>query len=42
MLMMIISQLKGEFEMKDLGETNFGLGLQAEHIVEHVFLHQSL
>jgi hypothetical protein len=27
----IVSQLKGEFEMKDHGETTFCLGLHIEH-----------
>jgi hypothetical protein len=38
----IVSQLKGEFEMKDLGETTFCLGLQIEHLAGNIFLHQSL
>ena len=35
----IISQLKGEFGMKDLGETTFCLGLQVEDLVRDNFLH---
>ena len=38
----IVSQLKGEFEMKDLGETTSCLGLQIEHVAGSIFLHQSL
>jgi hypothetical protein len=33
--------LKTEFEMKDLGETKFCLGLQIEHLLEGIFVHQS-
>ena len=33
----IISQFKCEFEMKDLGETTFYLGLQVEHLVGSIF-----
>ena len=33
----IVSQLKGEFEMKDLGETTFCLGLQVEHLARSIF-----
>jgi hypothetical protein len=32
--------LKTEFEMKDLGETKFCLGLQIEHLPEGIFVHQ--
>jgi hypothetical protein len=33
--------LKAEFEMKDLGKTNFCLGLQIEHLPGGIFVHQS-
>ncbi|KAG7584130.1 Reverse transcriptase RNA-dependent DNA polymerase [Arabidopsis suecica] len=33
--------LKGEFEMKDLGQTKFCLGLQIEHTQKGIFVHQS-
>ena len=38
----IVSQLKGEFEMKDLGETTFCLGLSVAHLARSIFLHQNL
>jgi hypothetical protein len=38
----IVSQLKGEFEMKDLGENSLCLGLHIEHLARNKFLHQSL
>jgi hypothetical protein len=31
--------LKIEFEMKDLGETKFCLGLQIEHLPEGIFVY---
>ena len=33
--------LKNEFEMKDIGKTNFCLGLQIEHFPNGVLIHQS-
>ena len=33
--------LKGEFEMKDLGQTKYCLGLQIEHSQKGIFVHQS-
>jgi hypothetical protein len=36
-----MAYLKTEFEMKDLGKTKFYLGLQLEHLLEGVFVHQS-
>jgi hypothetical protein len=33
--------LKTEFEMKDLGETKFCLGLQIEHLLKGIFVHKS-
>ena len=33
--------LKGEFEMKDLGQTQYCLGLQIEHSQNGIFVHQS-
>jgi len=36
-----MAYLKAEFEMKDLGKTNFCLGLHLKHLPEGVFLHQS-
>ena len=33
----IVSQLKGEFEMKDLGKTTFCIGLRVEHLPRSVF-----
>ena len=36
-----MTYLKMEFEMKDLGNTKFCLGLQLEHLPEGVFVHQS-
>ena len=33
--------LKNEFEMKDLGETRYYLGLQTEHRPNGIFIHQS-
>ena len=33
--------LKEEFEMKDLGETKYCIGLQIEHLKSGIFLHQS-
>ena len=35
----IVSQLQGEFEMKDLGETTFCFNLQVEHLARCIFLH---
>ena len=35
------SYLMKEFEMKDLGQTKYCLGLQIEHLPKGVFLHQS-
>ena len=35
------SYLKNEFEMKDLGKTEFCLGLRLEHTHEWILLHQS-
>ncbi|CAM8895734.1 unnamed protein product [Rhodiola kirilowii] len=37
----VISYLKKEFEMKDLGKTKYCLGLQIEHIQNGIFVHQS-
>jgi hypothetical protein len=36
-----MAYLKAEFEMKDLGKTKLCLGLQLEHLLEGVFVHQS-
>jgi hypothetical protein len=36
-----MAYLKTDFEMKDLGETMFCLGLQLEHLPEGVFIHRS-
>ena len=33
--------LTKEFEMKDLGQTKFCLGLQIEHLEDGILLHQS-
>ena len=38
----IVSQLKGEFEMKVVGKTTFYVGLHVEHFAGNTFLHQSL
>ena len=38
----IVSQLKGEFEMKVLGKTTFRLGLLVEHLAGSIILHQTL
>ncbi|CAA7040496.1 unnamed protein product [Microthlaspi erraticum] len=35
-----VEYLKKEFEMKDLGKTKFCLGLQIEHLVDGILLHQ--
>jgi hypothetical protein len=35
------NHLKMEFEMKDLGKTNFFLGLQLEYLQTCIFVHQS-
>lgn len=35
-----ITFFKNEFEMKDLGQTKFCLGLQIEHLAKGIFLHQ--
>ncbi|XP_070055349.1 uncharacterized mitochondrial protein AtMg00810-like [Nicotiana tomentosiformis] len=35
-----IEYLKKEFEMKDLGKTKLCLGLQIEHLVDGIFIHQ--
>jgi hypothetical protein len=35
------SYLKSKFEMKDLGETKFCLGLQLEHFEGDILIHQS-
>ena len=32
--------LKNEFEMKDLGKTKFCLGLQIEHLLDGILIHQ--
>ncbi|CAM8982133.1 unnamed protein product [Rhodiola kirilowii] len=37
----VISYLKKEFEMKDLGKTKYCLGLQIEHLQNGIFVHQS-
>ena len=37
----VISYLKKEFEMKDLGKTKYCLGLQIEHMSQGIFVHQS-
>ncbi|CAM8907757.1 unnamed protein product [Rhodiola kirilowii] len=36
-----IACLKSEFEMKNLGKTKFCLGLQIEHLLKGIFVHQS-
>lgn len=36
-----LDYLKKEFEMKDLGKTNFCLGLQIELLTKEIFIHQS-
>ena len=36
------NHLKTEFEMKDLGKTNFFLGLQIEHLRSGILVHQSV
>lgn len=36
-----IQLLKDKFEMRDLGQTHFCLGLQFEHLQRGIFLHQS-
>ena len=38
----IVSQLKGGFEMKDLGGTTFCLSLQVEYLAWSTFLHHNL
>src|SRR6266540_1474804 len=35
------NHLKMEFEMKDLGQTKFCLGLQLEHLPTGILIHQS-
>jgi len=35
------NHLKTEFEMKDLGQTKFCLGLQLEHLPTGILVHQS-
>jgi hypothetical protein len=35
------NHLKMEFEMKDLGQTKFCLGLQLEHLHTRILMHQS-
>jgi len=37
----IFVSLIKEFEMKDLGQTKFCLGLQIEHLEDGILLHQS-
>ncbi|CAM8910135.1 unnamed protein product [Rhodiola kirilowii] len=37
----VISYLKREFEMKDLGRTKYCLGLQIEHLQSGILVHQS-
>ena len=37
----VISYLKQEFEMKDLGKTKYCLGLQIEHVKNGIFVYQS-
>ncbi|CAM8902104.1 unnamed protein product [Rhodiola kirilowii] len=37
----VISYLKREFEMKDLGKTGYCLGLQIEHMQSGILVHQS-
>ena len=34
------NHLKTEFEMKDLGQTKFCLGLQLEHLPTEILVHQ--
>ena len=36
-----INYIKKKFEMKDLGKTTFYLGLQIEHLVNRILIHQS-
>jgi len=36
------NHLKTEFEMKNLGKTNFSLGLQIEHLRSGILVHQSV
>ena len=36
------NHLKTEFELKDLGHTKFCLGLQLEHLLTGIFVHQSV
>jgi hypothetical protein len=38
----IVSQLKDGFNMKDLGETTFCLGLKVEHRAINIILHHRL
>jgi hypothetical protein len=33
--------LKSVFEMRDLGQSSFGIGLQLEHLPTEILLHQS-
>ena len=40
-LIKTIDYLKNEFEMKDLGETKYCLGLQIEYCSDGVLIHQS-
>ena len=35
------NHLRMEFELKDLGHTKFCLGLQLEHLLTRIFVHQS-
>ena len=37
----VVSYLKKEFEMKDLGKTKYCLGLQIEHTQSGIYVHQS-
>ena len=37
----ITDYLKNKFEMKDLGKTKFCLGLQIEHLLDGILIHQS-
>ncbi|GKC08151.1 putative RNA-directed DNA polymerase [Tanacetum coccineum] len=37
----VVMHLKEEFEIKDLGKTNYCLGLQIEHMPNGILVHQS-
>ena len=40
-ILKVMMYLKNEFEMKDLGETKYYIGLKLEHLQSGIFLHQS-